>query len=109
VHDLTAARRHRIIATCIRLGIPILADKAYQGAGDIITVPHRRRPGKDLTVKQKSVNQAHSRMRWPVERAIARIKTWRILRKARISPNRLTSIAKAILTLETSPLKMLTD
>ncbi|KPI19886.1 SC6G9.06c, transposase, partial [Actinobacteria bacterium OV450] len=36
-----------------------------------------------------------------VERAIARIKTWRILRKARCSPNRLTSIARAILTLET--------
>ncbi|MFK0238416.1 IS5/IS1182 family transposase, partial [Streptomyces vinaceus] len=31
----------------------------------------------------------------------ARIKTWRILRKARLSPNRLTSIAKATLTLET--------
>ncbi|KPI17801.1 hypothetical protein OV450_8000 [Actinobacteria bacterium OV450] len=101
VHDLTAARRHRIIATCIRLGIPVLADKAYQGAGDIVAVPHRRKPAKDLTPKQKSGNRAHSRMRWPVERAIARIKTWRILRKARCSPNRLTSIARAILTLET--------
>ncbi|WP_327385523.1 transposase family protein [Streptomyces sp. NBC_01207] len=100
-HDLTAARRHRIIATCIRLGIPILADKAYQGAGAGAAVPSRRRPGKDLTTKQKSVNRAHSRLRWPVERAIARIKTWRILRKARISPNTLTSITKAILTLET--------
>ncbi|MGW6412648.1 transposase family protein, partial [Streptomyces vinaceus] len=55
----------------------------------------------DLTTKQKCVNRAHSRLRWPVERAIARIKTWRVLRKARISPNRLTSIARAVLTLET--------
>jgi hypothetical protein len=101
VHDLTAARRHRIIATCVRLGIPILADKAYQGTGDIAAVPHRRRPGKDLPIKQKSVNRAHSRLRWPVERAIARIKTWRILRKTRTSPNRLTSIARAVLILET--------
>jgi hypothetical protein len=100
-HDLTAARRHRIIATCIRLGIPVLADKAYQGAGDLVAVPARRKPGKDLTIKQKSVNRAHSRLRWPVERAIAHIKTWRILRKARLSPSRLTSIARAILTLET--------
>ncbi|GAA3594933.1 hypothetical protein GCM10022295_90260 [Streptomyces osmaniensis] len=90
-----------IIATCIRLGIPVLADKAYQGAGDAVAVPHRRRPGKDLTITQKSVNRAHSRLRWPVERAIARLKTWRILRKARNSPNRLTSIARTILTLET--------
>ncbi|MFJ8589641.1 transposase family protein [Streptomyces sp. NPDC093595] len=101
IHDLTAARRHRIIVTCIRLGIPIPADKTYQGAGDIAAVPHRRRPGKDLTVKQKCVNRAHSRLRWPVKRAIARIKTWRILRKTRRSPNRITSVAKAILTLET--------
>lgn len=28
--DLTAARRHRITATCIRLGIPVLAGKAYR-------------------------------------------------------------------------------
>ncbi|MGW2584872.1 transposase family protein [Streptomyces virginiae] len=64
-------------------------------------MPHRRKPGKDLTPEQRSVNRAHSRLRRPVERAIARIKTWRILRKARISPTNLTSIARAILTLET--------
>ncbi|MGW7825326.1 transposase family protein [Streptomyces puniciscabiei] len=101
VHDLTAARRHRIIATCIRLGIPVLADKAHQGAGGTVAVPSRKRPNKDLIVKQRSVNRAHSRLRWPVERAIARIKTRRVLRKARPSPNTLTSIARAILTLET--------
>ncbi|MFD5514369.1 transposase family protein [Streptomyces sp. NPDC127051] len=74
---------HRIIATCVRLGIPVVADRGYQGAGDIVAVPHRRKPGKDLTLKQKCVNRAHARLRWPVERAIAEIKTWRILRKAR--------------------------
>ncbi|MEU4172825.1 IS5/IS1182 family transposase, partial [Streptomyces sp. NPDC026665] len=35
------------------------------------------------------------------ERATARIKTSRILRKARCSPSRMTSIGKAILALET--------
>lgn len=101
VHDLTAARRHRIIATCIRLGIPVLAGKAYQGAGDGVAVPHRRRPGKDLTITQKCVSRAHSRLRWPAERAPARIKSWRILRKARCSPNRITSTARAVPTLKT--------
>ncbi|MFE3866440.1 transposase family protein [Streptomyces goshikiensis] len=100
-HDLTAARRHRILATCVRLGIPVVADRGYQGAGDIDAVTHRRKPGKDLTLKQKCVNRAHSRLRWPVERAIAEIKTWRILRKARCHPTRLASITTAILTLET--------
>ncbi|MEU2834988.1 transposase family protein [Streptomyces lavendulae] len=100
-HDLTAARRHRIIATCIRPAIPVLADKACQGARDLVAVPTRRKPGKDLTTKQKSVNRAHSRLRWPVKRALAHIKTWHILRKARLSPTKLTSTARAILTLET--------
>ncbi|MFJ9752864.1 IS5/IS1182 family transposase, partial [Streptomyces chartreusis] len=45
--------------------------------------------------------RAHSRLRWPVERTIASIKTWRILRKARCSPTIMTSIVRAILTLET--------
>ncbi|MGW2207409.1 IS5/IS1182 family transposase, partial [Streptomyces sp. NPDC001774] len=35
-----------------------------------------------------------------VERAFARLKAWRIFRKARESPNRLTSMVKAVLTLE---------
>ncbi|MGW6413436.1 transposase family protein [Streptomyces vinaceus] len=84
--DLTAARRHRITATCIRPGIPLLTDRGYQGAGDTVAVPHRRKPSKDLTRKQKRVNHARSRLRWPVERAIASIKTWRTLRKARCHP-----------------------
>ncbi|MEU9057226.1 transposase family protein [Streptomyces sp. NPDC048384] len=63
--------------------------------------PHWRHPGKDLPIKQMCIHRAHSRLRWPVERTIAGIKTWRILRKARISPTKLTSIARAILTLET--------
>ncbi|MFE5797024.1 transposase family protein [Streptomyces sp. NPDC056503] len=56
--------------------------------------------GRPLTTRQAAVNRAHARLRFPVERAFARLKAWRIFRKARISPNRLTSITKAILTLE---------
>src|SRR5690606_29088329 len=32
-HDLTAARTHRIIRICERQGVPIVADRAYIGAG----------------------------------------------------------------------------
>jgi hypothetical protein len=38
--------------------------------------------------------------RAPVERGMARLKSRRIFRRSRISPNRMTSIAKAVLTLE---------
>ncbi|PBC75823.1 DDE superfamily endonuclease [Streptomyces sp. TLI_235] len=99
-HDLTAARRHRIVATCDRLRIPALADLAYTGAGPHVAVPVRRRPRTELTTKEKSLNKAHARLRCPVERGVATVKRWRIFRHARCSPNRLGSISKAVLTLE---------
>ncbi|MEV6171392.1 transposase family protein [Streptomyces sp. NPDC051954] len=99
-HDLTAARTHRIIRICERQGIPILADRAYIGAGPWVTTPRRRPPGRDLTPTRQTVNRALSAARAPVERGVARLKSWRIFRKARCSPNRMSSIAAAILTLE---------
>ncbi|MBH1938995.1 transposase [Streptomyces sp. AV19] len=98
--DITAARTHRIITICERLKIPALADKAYEGAGGTFCTPFKRHCGRDLTTKQEAVNRAHARLRMPVERAFARLKCWRLFRKARCSPNRLTSMTQAILTLE---------
>jgi hypothetical protein len=100
VHDLTAARTHRIIRICERQGIPILADLAYQGGGPWVTTGVKRRPHCDLTPTQQTANRALARTRAPVERGVARLKSWRIFRHTRCSPNRMTSIAKAVLTLE---------
>jgi len=99
-HDLTAARTHKIIRICERQGVPVLADMAYIGAGQWVTTPKRRPPQGELTTTERTVNQALSAARVPVERGIARLKSWRIFRRARCSPNRMTSIAKAVLTLE---------
>ncbi|WP_166025908.1 transposase family protein [Streptomyces chilikensis] len=99
-HDLTAARTHRIIRICERQGVPILADLAYQGGGPWLTTGIKRRPLKELTLTERTLNQALATARAPVERGVARLKSWRIFRKARCSPNRMTSIAKAVLTLE---------
>ena len=85
-HDLTAARTHRIIATCVRLGIPALADLAYLGAGGTFATPTRRPPRKELTTRQRSLNRAHARLRYPVERGMATLKRSRIFRHARCSP-----------------------
>ncbi|MFE6689753.1 transposase family protein, partial [Streptomyces sp. NPDC057743] len=85
---------------CERLKIPVLADKAYQGAGGTVCTPFKRHCGHKLTTAQKAVNRAHSRLRSPVEQAFARLKTWRLFRQARCSPNRLTSMTKPVLTLE---------
>ncbi|MFD9676601.1 transposase family protein, partial [Streptomyces sp. NPDC059981] len=71
-----------------------LADRAYQGAGPWVTTRRRTHP------TQRTVNRALAQARAPVERGMARRKSWQIFRRARISPNRMTVIAKAALTLE---------
>jgi hypothetical protein len=99
-HDLTAARTHRIIRICERQGVPILVDLAYQGGGPWLTTGIKRRPLKELTPTERTLDQALATARAPVERGVARLKSWRIFRKARCSPNRMTSIVRAVLTLE---------
>ena len=93
-------RTHRIIRICERQGVPVLADRAYIGASPWVTTPIRRLPHQDLTTTQRTINRALSAARAPVERSIARLKSWRVFRKARCSPNRMTVIAAAVLTLE---------
>ncbi|SCD45378.1 DDE superfamily endonuclease [Streptomyces sp. DpondAA-D4] len=99
-HDLTAARTHRIIHICERQGVPILADMAYMGAGNQVTTAKRRPPGGEPTPTERTVNRALSAARTPVERGVARLRSWRIFRHARRSPTRLSTITAAVLTLE---------
>lgn len=99
-HDLTAARTRKIIRICERQGVPVLADRAYTGAGPHVTTGLRRPPGGELTPPKHTVNRALAQARVPVERGMARLKSWQIFRRSRISPNRMTVIAKAVLTLE---------
>lgn len=98
-NDVEAARIHEIISTCEGLDLEVLADKGYVGAGGTVVTPIKRRPNMELSDKHKAANKVHSGLRAPVERVIARIKGWRIFRHARISPNRMSSVAAAVLTL----------
>ncbi|MFJ3762974.1 transposase family protein [Streptomyces sp. NPDC090080] len=99
-HDLTAARTHKILRICAHHGVPILADMAYSGAGDWVTTAKRRPPDGEPTLTGSTVNQALSAARAPVERDMARLKSWQIFRRSRVSPNRMSLITKAVLTLE---------
>jgi hypothetical protein len=99
-HDLTAARTHQIIRICARQGVPVLADRAYTGGGYWVTTALRRPPNGELSPTQQTVNRALAQARAPVERGVARLKSWRTFRRSRCSPNRMTPIAKAVLTLE---------
>ncbi|MFJ6237043.1 transposase family protein [Streptomyces griseus] len=60
----------------------------------------RRPPGGELTTTEQTANRALSAARVPVERGMARLKPWPIFRRSRISPNCMSVIAKAVLTLE---------
>ncbi|AVT29139.1 IS5/IS1182 family transposase [Plantactinospora sp. BC1] len=101
-HDLTAAGTHGIVAALNGANVMTFADKAYQGAGGCVRTPfkrHRYRP--KLSHRQKAVNKAHARIRALGERAVATLKTWKILTKLRCCPRRATATVQAILVLHT--------
>ncbi|MBO3751268.1 transposase family protein [Streptosporangiaceae bacterium NEAU-GS5] len=99
-HDLTAARDAGLIDALTAAEVMTFADKGYQGAGGTIRTPfkrHRHRPR--LSRAQKDVNRAHARIRGVGERAVATLKTWKVLVKLRCCPRRATAIVQAILVL----------
>lgn len=57
---------------------------------------------------RKTVNRALAAAR-PLERGVAMLKSWRIFRRSRCSPNRMRSIVKAILTLGAAALEKLSE
>ncbi len=100
-HDLTAARVTGLIDALTAAGVKTFADKGYQGAGGSIRTPfkgHRLRP--PLSRHQRAVHRAHARIRACGERAVATLKTWKILTRLRCRPHRATTIVQTILVLQ---------
>jgi hypothetical protein len=85
---------------CDRQSIPFLADRAYTGADPWVTTGLRSPLGGELTPTQRTLNRAIALARAPLERGMARLQSWQIFRRSRISPNRMTVITRAVLTLE---------
>jgi DDE superfamily endonuclease/Helix-turn-helix of DDE superfamily endonuclease len=98
VHDLNAARIWGIVAELASSGLLTLGDKGYHGAGEHVITPYK---GRNKPASQKAANRAYAKLRSPGERANARLKTWRILRKLRCCPWRAGQLAKAIHVLQT--------
>ncbi|NJC11401.1 hypothetical protein F4558_001227 [Micromonospora profundi] len=99
-HDLGAARSHGIIDALTSADVMTFADNGYQGAyGSLRTPLKRRRFRPKLSRRQKAVNRAHAKIRARGERAIATLKTWKILAKLRCCPRRATATVQAILVL----------
>ncbi|MFI7044353.1 transposase family protein [Streptosporangium sandarakinum] len=92
-----------ILRALERAGIVTLADKGYQGAQGPVVTPHK---GRNKPASRKRANRSHARLRGSGERANARLKSWRLLRKIRCSsskagqgvddPNPLASAVKVI-------------
>ncbi|MFY1672567.1 transposase family protein [Plantactinospora sp. WMMB334] len=100
VHDLTAARTNRLIDALSSVNVMTFADKAYQGAGGSVHTPFKRRPHRPrLSRRQKTVNRHHAKIRAIGERAVATLKSWKVLTKLRCCPRRATAIVQAILVL----------
>jgi DDE superfamily endonuclease len=55
---------------------------------------------RELPQGRKTANTAHAKIRGLGERGFATLKNWRVLNQARCSTHRVTTHAKAILTLE---------
>ncbi|HEX3924286.1 MAG TPA: transposase family protein [Streptosporangiaceae bacterium] len=94
-HDMTALTETEA-AEVIAAAFSAIGDKGYQGSGYI--TPAKKPQGQELLEWQKEFNAEISRLRSPVERAIAHIKSWRILHTDYRRPIRtyLTSFRAAI-------------
>ncbi|MEU8376627.1 transposase family protein [Micromonospora sp. NPDC048894] len=96
-HDLTAARIHGNIDALTNADMMTFADKGYQAARGSVRTPFKRRRFRPkLPTRQKTINRTHAKIRARGERAIATLKTWKILTKLRCCPRRTTAIVQAI-------------
>jgi Helix-turn-helix of DDE superfamily endonuclease/DDE superfamily endonuclease len=75
LHDLAAARIWGILRKLAPVGLVVLGDKGYIGAGPHVRTPYR---GRNKPASQKTASRAHAQLRSPGERANAQLKTWRI-------------------------------
>ena len=108
-HDIGCAREHGLLDALVGAGVPVLADRGYQGAARTcpeVRVPQRSRrkdPAtgtfRPLSANQRAVNRAHAALRASGERANAQLKSWRVLRKIRSSPSQASTLVAAVQTL----------
>ena len=64
--------------TILKAAGGVFGDKGFIGT-DYITTPVRKPEGRELHMREHDYNNQISSFRAPVERAVATLKTWRIL------------------------------
>ncbi|MFH9742618.1 transposase family protein [Streptomyces roseolus] len=84
---------------CLARQILVMTDRAYQGAGATVRTPYCHHLQQPEHYQQ--FNRDHASLRAPRERAFAQLKSWRLLRRARCSTRRISTIVQAVHTLLT--------
>ncbi|MEV7857164.1 transposase family protein [Streptomyces sp. NPDC088183] len=103
-HDITAARRDRILAHLRAAGLGALADLGFLGLDDdgddpVVVTGFKATRARKLAPAEKEANRILAAGRVPVERGFAHLKNWRILTKLRTDPARATHLFRALLVL----------
>ena len=105
-HDTAAARADQIIEAAADADVEPIADLGYHGVGGTVRTPAKRKPGRGPSPRDQRANREHARVRCPGERGFAQLKAYKVLRRVRISPCRISTLARSIHTvirLRTSP------
>lgn len=76
-HDM-AKLKESVCEKILKAAGGVLGDKGFIGT-DYITTPVRKPSERDLYLREHDYNNQISSLRAPVERAVANLKTWRIL------------------------------
>jgi hypothetical protein len=97
-HDTTAARADGIIEAAAEADIELIADLGYHGLGQTVRTPIKRKPGRGLSPRDQRANREHASVRCQGERGFAQLKAYKVLRRVRISPCRITTLARSIHT-----------
>ena len=97
-HDTAAARADQIIEAAADADVELIADLGYHGVGGTVRTPAKRKPGRGLSPRDQRANREHARVRCQGERGFAQLKTYKVLRRVRISPSRIGTLARSIHT-----------
>ena len=89
-HDTTVLTKTET-GDILKAALSWIGDKGYEGHATIS--PIKKPKHRDLTDNEKKFNNQVSSLRAPVERAIAHIKTWRILHRLPASTENMAHIA----------------
>ena len=105
-HDVTAARRDKIVDHLKAAGLGALADLGFIGVDKpddpddlVIVTGYKATRWHKLTPGQKQANRVLAAGRAPVEHGFANLKAWRVLTKLRTDPGRATALLRALLVL----------